>query len=259
MNRSPGPGSLVASSTSSTASTSARLSSTARCMRSVSASRGRWKPGRSASTSCAPGTCTTPRRRRLVVCGLSETIATWSRQSAFVSVDLPTFGRPASPTNPLRNAGSSRAGPPSSDCSFTPGGRRRPRPAATRRASRPRPRPRTGARPGCAGANSASTCRQAPHGSSVASPSWPATATALNERAPPNAAENDRGALGAHGESRSSRSRCWRPTRCCRPRDAARRPRGTASTARRRGPWPGGPRRTARVRRRSRLVARIAV
>src|SRR5579884_1389637 len=38
--------------------------------------------------------------RRRVVCGLSETIATLPPQSAFTSVDLPTFGRPATATTP---------------------------------------------------------------------------------------------------------------------------------------------------------------
>jgi hypothetical protein len=38
--------------------------------------------------------------RRLVVCGLSETIATLPLHSAFTSVDLPTFGRPATATKP---------------------------------------------------------------------------------------------------------------------------------------------------------------
>src|SRR5207247_1846299 len=35
---------------------------------------------------------------------LSETIATFSPQSALTSVDLPTFGLPATATNPLRTA-----------------------------------------------------------------------------------------------------------------------------------------------------------
>ena len=42
--------------------------------------------------------------RRRVVCGLSETIATLPPQSAFTSVDLPTFGRPATATKPLSHA-----------------------------------------------------------------------------------------------------------------------------------------------------------
>src|SRR5213076_1330573 len=39
--------------------------------------------------------------RRRVVCGLSETITTLPPQSALTSVDLPTFGRPATATKPL--------------------------------------------------------------------------------------------------------------------------------------------------------------
>src|SRR5690349_2438027 len=42
-----------------------------------------------------------PITRRRVVCGLSETIATFPPASAFTSVDFPTFGRPATATNPL--------------------------------------------------------------------------------------------------------------------------------------------------------------
>jgi hypothetical protein len=43
-----------------------------------------------------------PKIRRRVVCGLSETIATLPPASALTSVDLPTFGRPATATKPLR-------------------------------------------------------------------------------------------------------------------------------------------------------------
>src|SRR4249919_3001374 len=39
--------------------------------------------------------------RRRVVLGTREVIATLSPTSAFTSVDLPTFGRPATATNPL--------------------------------------------------------------------------------------------------------------------------------------------------------------
>src|SRR5215831_4968086 len=42
-----------------------------------------------------------PITRRRVVCGLSETIATLPPASALTSVDFPTFGRPATATNPL--------------------------------------------------------------------------------------------------------------------------------------------------------------
>ena len=80
--------------------------STVRCMRSVSGSIGRWKPGRSASTSCQSSPFATPKMRRRVVCGLSETIATFPPASAFTSVDLPTFGRPATATKPDLHPGS---------------------------------------------------------------------------------------------------------------------------------------------------------
>src|SRR2546428_13882103 len=44
--------------------------------------------------------------RRRVVWGLSETIATLPPQSALTSVDLPTFGRRATATNPDLTGGS---------------------------------------------------------------------------------------------------------------------------------------------------------
>ena len=94
MKRSPAPIRSRASRTSSTPSTSSNDESTVRCMCSVSGSRGRWKPGRSASASCQSSPFATPKMRRRVVCGLSETIATLPPQSAFTSVDLPTFGPP---------------------------------------------------------------------------------------------------------------------------------------------------------------------
>ena len=73
-------------------------------MRSVSASRGRWTPGRSVSTSCHSSGPRSPRR---------GSRGAWSaacrRRSppsgptiALTSVDLPTFGRPASATKPER-------------------------------------------------------------------------------------------------------------------------------------------------------------
>ena len=71
-------------------------------MRAVSASRGRCTPGRSTSTSCASSRVATPRIARRVVCGLSETIAILRPTIALTSVDLPTFGRPASATKPAR-------------------------------------------------------------------------------------------------------------------------------------------------------------
>ena len=104
MKRSPAPPTPWSPlTTNSAASASASSDSTRRCIRDVSASRGRWTPGRSVSTSwnCS-GTVTTPRIARRVVCGLSETIATLWPTIALTRVDLPTFGRPASATNPDR-------------------------------------------------------------------------------------------------------------------------------------------------------------
>ena len=86
--------------TNSAASASASSDSTRRCMRAVSASLGRWTPGRSVSTSWYSVVVSTPRIARRVVCGLSETIATLWPTIALTSVDLPTFGRPASATKP---------------------------------------------------------------------------------------------------------------------------------------------------------------
>src|SRR3954447_18615446 len=104
MKRSPAPPTPWSPlTTNSAASASASSDSTRRCMREVSASRGRWTPGRSVSTSWnRSGTVTTPRIARRVVCGLSETIATFWPTIALTSVDLPTLGRPASATKPER-------------------------------------------------------------------------------------------------------------------------------------------------------------
>ena len=100
-NLSPAPIRSRALTTSSTTSTSlAIVSSTRPCIRSVSVSIGFCQPGRSTSTSCASSVVCTPRIWWRVVCGLSETIATFVPVSAFTSVDLPTFGRPATATKP---------------------------------------------------------------------------------------------------------------------------------------------------------------
>ncbi len=104
MKRSPGPTPSRALRTISAASESASSRSTRRCIRWVSASRGRWTPGRSTRTSCEPAVVATPRIARRVVCGLSETIATFWPTIALTRVDLPTLGRPASATNPDRVA-----------------------------------------------------------------------------------------------------------------------------------------------------------
>src|SRR4051812_8095512 len=102
MKRSPGPIPSSPLTTNSAASESASSRSTRRCMRSVSASRGRWTPGRSTSTIWWSAPVATPRIARRVVCGLSETIATLRPTSPLTSVDLPTFGRPATATKPDR-------------------------------------------------------------------------------------------------------------------------------------------------------------
>ena len=131
MKRSPPPIRSRAERTKSTASTSSNDASTVFCIRSVSSSSGRWKPGRSASTSCQSSPFAIPKIRRRVVCGLSETIATFPPQSALTSVDLPTFGRPATATNPDLTREDPRC----------PGEDRRPR---TRRPSRRRAGSRRG-------------------------------------------------------------------------------------------------------------------
>src|SRR5213078_791758 len=79
--------------------------------------------------------------RRRIVCGLSETIATLPPQSALTSVDLPTFGRPATATKPdFTTRRCPAAGPPvcarpaPPRCSRRSPGRRRTRraPGGTR-------------------------------------------------------------------------------------------------------------------------------
>src|SRR6476469_1469509 len=102
MKRSPGPTPSWPLITSSATSDSLSSATTRRCMRSVSMSRGRCTPGRSTSTSCVSPAIATPRIARRVVCGLSETIAILPPTMLLTSVDLPTFGRPASATNPER-------------------------------------------------------------------------------------------------------------------------------------------------------------
>ena len=104
MKRSPGPTPCSPLTTNRTTSESASSRSTRRCMRSVRTSRGRCTPGRSVRTSCQPAATSvaTPRIARRVVCGRSETIATLAPTIALTRVDLPAFGRPATPTKPER-------------------------------------------------------------------------------------------------------------------------------------------------------------
>ena len=77
-----------------------------RVARLLDARAGRPAPAASRSPSRSP--LAIPRIARRVVCGLSETIATFAPTSAFTSVDLPTFGRPATATKPGRVGSSPR-------------------------------------------------------------------------------------------------------------------------------------------------------
>ena len=61
---------------------------------------GLWIPGVSMNTIWPPAALRTPTMRWRVVCGLSETIATFWPTNRLSSVDLPAFGRPTSETNP---------------------------------------------------------------------------------------------------------------------------------------------------------------
>ena len=78
------------------------LSSAVALTRSPSAVTGLCSPGVSTKTSCTSGRVSTPRTRVRVVCGLSDTMLTFWPHIALTNVDLPTFGRPTSVTNPLR-------------------------------------------------------------------------------------------------------------------------------------------------------------
>jgi hypothetical protein len=86
-------------------STSASVERARSLVRSPSSVRGLWIPGVSSRTSCDVAVVRTPRICVRVVCGRSETIATFVPTSRFTSVDFPTLGRPTSETNPERNPG----------------------------------------------------------------------------------------------------------------------------------------------------------
>src|SRR5438046_10755107 len=58
-------------------------------------------PGVSRNTTCASGWFFTPRIRFLVVCGLSDTMASLVPTRRLSSVDFPAFGRPMRETNPV--------------------------------------------------------------------------------------------------------------------------------------------------------------
>ena len=98
------------------------------------------RPGRSTRTSWRPASrsVATPRIARRVVCGRTETIATWEPTSALTSVDLPTLGRPASPTKPARVIAAPPAPRPAAPASRRRRSRGRGRRGGGRRGRRPR-------------------------------------------------------------------------------------------------------------------------
>ncbi len=106
MRRSPGPIRCVASSTRQVTSTSPIVSVAAEFNRSPITVLGLWMPGVSTNTSWASGRWRMPRIWCRVVCGLSETIETFSPRMRFNNVDLPTLGRPTSEAKPDRKVGS---------------------------------------------------------------------------------------------------------------------------------------------------------
>src|SRR4051812_40035374 len=110
MNLSPGPIFSSAGTQNPTTSTSAHVVRTTSLSRSPSRVRGRCRPGVSTRTSCPWGRCRMPRIAWRVVWGRDEVIATFVPTSAFVSVDLPTLGRPTKHANPDRNPSGSSAG-----------------------------------------------------------------------------------------------------------------------------------------------------
>ena len=115
-----------------------------RCIRSVSGSRGRCTPGRSTSTSCQPSPVATPRIARRVVCGLSETIATFPPtirfdQRRLAGVRPPGEGHEAAA--PRHAAPARRRSGPGARASRRRRSRGRSRRGGARRAPRPRPGP----------------------------------------------------------------------------------------------------------------------
>ena len=98
--RSPAPTPAAASTSWRTRSTSDRVPRTRSLSRWPSRVRGLWRPGVSTSTIWPSGRCSTPRTAERVVCGLSETMASFWPRRALSRVDLPTLGRPTSATSP---------------------------------------------------------------------------------------------------------------------------------------------------------------
>ena len=102
---SPGPIRCVAGRQNPITSTSASVDLTRLSRCSPSRVLGRCSPGVSMMTSWASGRCTIPRIARRVVCGRLLVIATLAPTRAFISVDLPTFGRPTKHAKPDLNPG----------------------------------------------------------------------------------------------------------------------------------------------------------
>ncbi len=103
MNSSPRPTGWSAGTQKPITSTSAHVSRTTSLSRLPSSVRGLCRPGVSITISWASGRCRMPRMAWRVVCGRLEVIATFCPISAFVSVDLPAFGRPTKQAKPDRN------------------------------------------------------------------------------------------------------------------------------------------------------------
>jgi hypothetical protein len=92
-----------ASMTNSTASTELSVDVTARFSERLSAELWRvWKPGVSTKMYCASSIVLMPVMRWRVVCALRDVMLIFCPTSAFISVDLPTFGRPTIATMPQR-------------------------------------------------------------------------------------------------------------------------------------------------------------
>src|SRR5215207_2234292 len=102
MNRSPGPIASFAGTQNAITSTLPSVVCTRLLRRSPRRVRGRCSPGVSTTMSWPCWRWTMPRMARRVVCGFELVIATFSPTRAFMSVDLPTFGRPTNETNPAR-------------------------------------------------------------------------------------------------------------------------------------------------------------
>src|SRR4051812_23642054 len=99
-NRSPGPIRSLAGRQTAITSTSAQVVLTRSFSRSPSSVRGLCRPGVSTRISWASGRCTMPRTACRVVCGFDDVITIFWPTSAFVSVDLPAFGRPTKQAKP---------------------------------------------------------------------------------------------------------------------------------------------------------------